>query len=114
MRTLAFIFEVLDKEPSIGSIWLTFLLVALAGYLLCRWRWRLIALALPAALLFSFGWLTELLDPYVGAAMWQESKSYVIQSYAAMSAAVLSPLAGAYLQWRKSKMHAAAALSPLR
>jgi hypothetical protein len=108
MNTLALIFEVLDKEPSIGSIWLAFLLVAVVGYLLCRWRWRLIALTLPAALLLSFGWLTELLDPYVGPAMWQESPGYVIQSYAAMASAVALPCAGALLRRRRERLRGAA------
>ena len=110
MNTLALIFEVLDKEPSLQSIWLTFLSVAVVSYLLCRWRWRLIALILPVALLLSLAWLTELLDPYVGPAMWQESRSYVIQSYAAMMVAILSPCLSAYLRWRGGP-HEAAALS---
>ncbi len=108
MTTLALIFEVLDKEPSIQSIWLTFLTIAAAGFVLCRLRWWLIALALPVALLFSLGWLTELLDPYVGPAMWQESRSYVVQSYAAMAAAVFFPCLGAYLRWKRESRNAAA------
>ncbi|MBA3714005.1 MAG: hypothetical protein H0W76_16365 [Pyrinomonadaceae bacterium] len=105
MNTLALFFEVLDKEPSIQSIWLTFLPVAIAGYLLCRLRWWLIALVLPVALLFSLVWLTELLDSYIGPAMWRESRSYVIQSYAAMLIELLFPCVGAFLQWDKRKSH---------
>lgn len=108
MNTLALFLEVLDKEPSLRAVWATFLLVALVGYLLCRWRWRLIALILPVALLLSFAWLTELLDPYVGPAMWRESRGYVIQSYVAMLIAVLSPGLGAYLRRRGGSLEAAA------
>lgn len=101
MNIFALFFEVLDKEPSIQSIWMTFLFIAIVGYLLCRLRWWLIALVLPAALLCSFFWLTELLDPYVGRAMWQESRSYVIQSYVAMLIAMVFPCISAFFQLRR-------------
>jgi hypothetical protein len=101
MKILSFIFEVLDKEPSIQSIWMTYLLIAFVGFLLCRFRWHFIVLVLPVALIASYVWLTELLDPYVGPAMWSESRSYVIQSYAAMLIAIVFPCIGAFMSWKK-------------
>ena len=108
MNILSFIFEVLDKEPSIRSIWMTYLFIAIAGFLLCRFRWHFIVLVLPVALFSSFVWLTELLDSYVGPAMWQESPSYVIQSYAAMLIAVVFPSIGALMSWKRKKVDSAA------
>ncbi len=92
--------EVLDKEPSLFSVWATFLTVGILGYLLCRFRWWLVGIVVPVALVLSVVWLSELLDPFVGPAMWNESRSYVLQSYAAMLISVALPCIGALLQRR--------------
>jgi len=52
--------EVLDKESSIISVWAVFLIVALGGYFLCRFRWWLAGIVVPVALILSVIWLSEL------------------------------------------------------
>lgn len=102
MTSAAFFFEVLDKEMSIQTIWVSCFVVAFAGFLLCRWRWWLVSVTLPVSFVFGLIMLSEFLDPYIGASMWAESHSYVIQMFAAVAVAMGFPVVGAFLQWRKA------------
>ena len=101
MSTLV-IAEVLDKEPSIASVWAFFLAVALIGYLVCRYRPWLIALVFPVVLISAGILATELFDPYIGPAIAAESKAYVIQYSVAIGLAVVMPWIGALAKWRKT------------
>jgi len=102
MSIIPIIAEVLDKEPSITMIWLFYGLIAFVGFVLCRfWRWWLatilpIAALIPALLLFeefsSVGLLTS-----------TESQSYVVQFYIAVAAAVVFPIVGAIIHFRKTR-----------
>ena len=94
--------EVLDKEPSIASVWAFFLAVALIGYLVCRYCPWLIALVFPIALISAGIFATELFDPYIGPAIAAESKAYVIQCWVAMGLAIVLPWIGAVTKWRKT------------
>ena len=95
---LTMIFEVMDKEPSLLGIWALFLLVGATGFLLCHLHRAWLILALPVALLLSLSHLTELHDPHIGPAILNEAgRSYFIQSYVAMSIALLLPVAGALI-----------------
>jgi CHASE2 domain-containing sensor protein len=99
--SIPIIAEVLDKEPSITSVWAFFLAVALIGYLVCWYLPWLIALVFPVALISAGIFASELFDPYVGPAIAAESKAYVIQCYVAMGLAVIMPWIGAVAKWRR-------------
>ncbi|HLF84395.1 MAG TPA: hypothetical protein VI837_09495 [Blastocatellia bacterium] len=102
MSTIPIIAEVLDKEPSITAIWLLYGSIAFVGFLLCRyWRWWLatilpIVALIPALLLFeefsSVGLLTS-----------SESASYPVQFYIVVAAAVVFPIVGAIINFRKTR-----------
>jgi hypothetical protein len=93
---LMMILEVMDKEPSLLSIWALFLLVGATGFLLCHLHRVWLVLTFPVALLLSLTHLTELRDPHISAAILNEAgRGYFIQSYLAMSVALLLPVVGA-------------------
>jgi hypothetical protein len=95
MKTFAALFEVMDKEPSLPQVWFLFLLVGVGGFLLCRYRIRLLALVLPITLFLAWGHLSELHDPFVGPAIAREAgHHYFTQSYIAMVLALALPLLG--------------------
>ena len=102
MSTIPIIAEVLDKEPSITQIWLVFGSIALIGFVLCRyWRWRL-AFGLPiVALLLALILFEEF--SRVGLLTSSESPSYVVQFYIAVAAAVVFPIVGAIINFRKTR-----------
>src|SRR4030095_3962055 len=101
MSTVPIIAEVLDKEPSIFQIWLVFGCLALTGFVLSRYcRWWLAALFplvvfIPALLLFEECSSVGLLS--------SESTSYVVQFYLAVAAAVVIPVLGAIINFRKTR-----------
>ncbi len=66
---LFLLFEVMDKEPSLLNVWLSFLLTGAVGFQLCRKHPAFLGVALPIALFLSWAWLTELHDPFVGPAI---------------------------------------------
>lgn len=77
--------EVMDKEPTIGGLWGTALLLGLIGIGACAWnRWAGAAATL-VAILFAWGVHSELSDPFVGRDILREAgPSYVRQSYMAI------------------------------
>ena len=102
MRPQAFLFEVMDKEPSLLAIWAVCLLLAVGGLLLSKQKYWLPLIPLALALLFAWGHISELNDPSVGPQIIREAGySYVVQSYVAMAIAVTLPLVGAILSWPK-------------
>ena len=92
MNVLATLFEVMDKEPTLLTVWLLFLSLGVGGFLLTRYRYRLLLVALPVSLFFAWGHLGELRDPFIGPAIVREAgQSYVAQSYIAMALALVLP-----------------------
>jgi hypothetical protein len=95
MNMLATLFEVMDKEPSLLDVWVLFLSLGVGGFLLSRFRYWLLFVALPFLLLFAWLHLGELNDPFVGPSIVREAgQSYITQSYIAMSLAVVLPCLG--------------------
>jgi hypothetical protein len=97
-----FIFEVLDKEDSLQTIWVSGFAVAFAGFLLCRWWWQLIFAVLPSVLIFGWVQTSEFFEPYIGDSMLAESRSYVFQLFASVALAAIVPSLGALLQYRNA------------
>lgn len=106
MSLVLIVFEVMDKELSLPGVWLLNLSLAAFGYVLCRrYKWSLL-FTLPVALFFSFAHLGELHDPHVGPAILEEAgRSYVIQSYAAMTIAILASCAGALVRLKSRRLN---------
>ena len=103
MNSPAMILEVMDKEPSLLQIWTLCLVVGVGGFLLSRFRYWLILIVLPVALILAWGQLSELHDPFIGPDILREAGySYVAQSYVAMAIAVILPSVGALLRWKRS------------
>jgi hypothetical protein len=95
MNILATLFEVMDKEPSLLDVWILFLTLGVGGFLLSRYRYWLLLVALPLSLLFVWVQLAELNDPFVGPDIVGEAgQSYITQSYIAMALAVIIPCLG--------------------
>ena len=95
MNTLATLFEVMDKEPSLFDVWLLFLALGVGGFILSQYRYWLLFIALPLSLFFAWAHLGELNDPSVGPNIIREAgQSYVTQSYIAMIIAVILPCLG--------------------
>jgi hypothetical protein len=102
MRAHAFLFEVMDKEPSLLAVWTVSLLLGVGGLLLSKQKYWLPLVALAVALFFAGGHISELNDRSVGPQIIREAGySYVVQSYVALAIAVALPLIGAILNWRK-------------
>lgn len=86
MSIFANVFEVMDKDPTLLNVWLLFLLLGVAGFLLGRYRPWLMLITLSLTLLFTWVHLGELHDPFVGPAILREAgKTYFTQSYVAMA-----------------------------
>lgn len=102
MNAFVVLFEVMDKEPSLLHVWFLFLLVGVGGFLLCRYRGWLLAVVLPIVLFLGWAHLSELHDPFVGPAIAREAgRDYFIQSYVAISLAVVLPLVSVICRRRK-------------
>lgn len=87
--------EVLDKEPSALALIVPLILVALGGFALARWRWWFALILVPVAAVVAWVLSSELLDRYVGPAIWQESPAYFLSVSGAAIASVVAPIAGA-------------------
>lgn len=75
--------EVMDKEFSLSAvlIWLIFGFIACFAF--ARYRPRLLPLPLIVTGIFFTGQLSEVLDPHVGPAIWNEAGPiYVVASWA--------------------------------
>jgi hypothetical protein len=95
--------EVLEKEPSVASLWLWSLAIGLIGFAASRWRWWLGAPFLLVGLLFMQSIYFELADPFVGPAIRREG-GLAYQASAILSGAtsILLPLAGIlHTIWRR-------------
>jgi hypothetical protein len=94
------ILEVMDKEPGISRVWVTFTLLGAVAFIAVFWRrWAWICLVLLLGLL-ALERISELHDPLVGADLLREAgRGYFIHSYAAISIGLLLAAAG----WRLQK-----------
>jgi hypothetical protein len=94
--------EVMDKEPTLATLWATAGVIALAGVAAARLRWWLAALPTLVGAVFAQGVLVELYDPYVGPAILREAgRSYVLGGHAASVVALIVPIGAAYVGRRK-------------
>lgn len=93
--------EVLDKEPAAQSFWLAGSVFALAGFVICRWRWELILVVAPVWLIFGWFVTSEFFDSAIGAAIWAESHGYVYQLFGSVAVAAVGPAVGALLRYKK-------------
>jgi hypothetical protein len=91
--------EVMDKEPSVGCIWLIGLLSGCLGLLSARYcAWLVVGTLLLGSLLLG-GVFSEIYDPYVGQAIRQEAgNAYILSAYGALGLALTLHLAG--FRWR--------------
>jgi len=91
----ALLLEVMDKEPGAVALWLQALLFGTAGYLAGRYRPRWLLLVVILTGLALWNWVSELRDPFVGAAMRREAGStYIPLGYASFAGIVLASIAG--------------------
>lgn len=103
MNTLLFMFEVMDKEPTLLRVWLFSLFIGVGGFLLGRKHPISLFVILPFAFVSAWAHLLEIQDPFVGSAIVREAGyGYVMQSYAAISIAAVLPCLGA-LGWLRKK-----------
>jgi hypothetical protein len=87
--------EVMDKEPTVTSLWVRALVVGVLGLLAWRRHLALGALTTLVAAVLVWGFHWELTDPYVGASIRQEAgQGYITQAYAGMLVCALLHLAG--------------------
>jgi hypothetical protein len=100
-KIVPIIAEVLDKEPSIATVWEFFGLVGLIGFSVCRFRWWLVALVLPVAVISILVLLEEFSS--VNLLPLGESPSYMLQCYAAMTGALVLPAIGAIINLKKRR-----------
>jgi hypothetical protein len=98
--------EVMDKEPSIRSMWISALVLGCGGLLLCRrWPWFAL-LILPVVTLGTWGLSGEIADPFVGPAILREAgTSYPTHAYASAALSAILPLVGCVL-WLRGRQRA--------
>jgi hypothetical protein len=88
MIPLGFLFEVMDKEPSLIQNWIVSIL------------W-LALVVVAIALMLAWAQISELRDPFVAPSIVREAGySYLIQSYLTSAIAILFPSVGAIMKWR--------------
>lgn len=95
--------EVMDKEPSLRTLWTNALLIGVAGAVAWAWRtWSGVIMSL-VALWFALSVVTRFTDPWVGPAILAEAgRGYLVQSYAAVLACVALHTLGASWRLRRS------------
>jgi hypothetical protein len=98
---LSLLLEVMDKEASLAWLWFVSFLLGVGGFVVARYRHRWLLVIIPLALVLAWIQISEVRDPFVGPDILREAgHTYVVQSYLAVSIAVVLPLIGA-LVWRK-------------
>ena len=101
MATIPIIAEVLDKEPSIMTIWALFGSIALIGFLCSYSRWWIAPGFLIVALILGLVLYEEFSS--VALLTSSESPSYVTQFYLAVALAIVLPTLGAVLNFRRTR-----------
>ena len=95
--------EVLDKEPSLTTIWLSYALLAGLAYWLCRRSGQWLFAFVPLSTYAVWFGATDLWDKFVGPAILQESRSFFVQWHLAMALVVVAPVAGLWSGFRHRK-----------
>src|SRR2546429_9992033 len=84
------VLEVMDKEPTLRTVWGTALLLGLVGFAAARFRRWLVLPPLAVIAFLAYLQLSELADPVTGPAIIQETgRGYLIHSCAAVALSVL-------------------------
>ncbi len=92
--------EVMDKEPTQGSMILWGVIGSLVAIFSVRFKPWLLLLALPFPALYFYGLILEINDPYVGPAILNEAGPiYIYSAYLLSALLVFSPFIG--MIWRK-------------
>ncbi len=100
----AILFEVMDKELSVIEIWLSYLVVGIIGFFLCRYRLWLIAPVFIFTLIFFLALLPQNQDKLIRQAILQEAgENYYRHSYPAVVIAIVLPIIGALLHVKNNK-----------
>ena len=105
--------EVLDKEPSLTSIWLSHVCVAGLAYCLCRKDWRWLFAFAPLCIFAVWFGTEDLWDKWVGPAILRESRSFFLQWHVAMALVVAAPTIGFWHGFRCRKRQPMDASGPL-
>jgi len=88
-------FEVMDKEPSLLTVWGAALALGVIGFAAARFRRWLVVPALGIVAIAAWIQLGKLADPLPGPGIMQEAgRSYLIQSCAAAALAAILPVLG--------------------
>jgi len=94
----------MDKEPSLLSIWAVALVLGLAGCLAWTRQVVLGVTATAIASVLAIGLCVELLDPFVGPAIIQETgRGYVVQVYLAILACAALHMTGFKVRHRRAR-----------
>jgi hypothetical protein len=95
--------EVMDKEPSLVTVWMWALAGTVAGLLGARVRWWLLFVTLPLPLIFYYRMIfLELADEHVGAAIRVEAgEVYIYSIYVGLMLVLLGHILG--FLWGKNK-----------
>jgi hypothetical protein len=92
--------EVMDKEPTLGSMILWGSIGSLVAIFSARFKPWLLLLALPFPVLYFYGLILEINDPYVGPAILNEAGPiYIYSAYLLSALLVFSPFIG--MIWSK-------------
>ena len=95
--------EVMDKEPSVGQIWLLAIPASFVAFYACRFNPWLAVLTLPLPVLYAAGFISEALDPSVGPAILAEAGwSYVLAFALAFVAVGAAHIVG-MVAWRRRR-----------
>jgi hypothetical protein len=93
--------EVMDKEFSLGQIWIFTALFPGLGLWLMRWKAWVPLFILPITASFAYLNWEELFDPYIKSAILTEAGwSYIIQIHVAATINLTAPIA--LIIWRTS------------
>ncbi len=101
LRTGVLHAEVMDKEPTLGTVWAWSIAGALLGFAVTRARWWLLLLVLPLTTFKLVGPLLECHDQFIGPAIRSEAGiGYVVQVHAALLLVLIGNAGGALLSFR--------------
>ncbi|GAC1514117.1 MAG: hypothetical protein NVS1B4_01020 [Gemmatimonadaceae bacterium] len=100
MPIFVIIFQVMQREPSLGILWAVYLVLGLAGCFAARYRPRYLWLIIPIIFLEGLAQRAELFDRNVKPLILLEAgRAYFTQSYLAWGIALLLTFAG--VVWRR-------------
>ena len=101
---VAFLLEVLDKEPWVWDIWLVCLPLGLIGFYICRSIPWCLAIFLFLAVPLLFYALPEIEDPIMrNAIIWEAGLSYYLIRLLAILLVVILPIIGTILNVKNKR-----------